>query len=692
MDQRTPPQTEEGWYVLHDCRRVDWDAWRDAPQRARDRALAEGIDFLEGYESLADVAERSSAGSQTESDYADDGQTAVYTIMGHKADLMILHLRPTMADLDAAERHFEQTEFAAYTERAYSYVSVTEASGYTEKAREYFDGEVDDDSGLAQYIQARLHPDVPDEEFVCFYPMNKRRESDQNWYDMSFEERAAHIKRHGDIGRGYGGKVNQMICGSIGFDDWEWGITLWSDDMTHVKELLTEMRFDPSTSRFAEFGPFYVGRRFAPEDLPAVLAGHRVPTDEADGAAPTATDDRPAHATATDAHATSGHAGDADGHGNAHPGSPGEGDHPHGDDAADADHPTSGADDAESGDSAGSTGEDSSSGSTGGRPDVSGDFEEVDDAVGRLGRLGLHEGEAYDAGDYALVFHSSADAEDLVDEVGELAESFDHYDRHVTTTVRAQSGQSYVVSVWTAKEAAETAAGFLGDLDGIEERVGGPLGEPSEDEAGGGESDASGGETAASSQSIREELDAEGVYAGQPHGEDVYALVVYSEADSETLADEVSGLRDAFDRYDTHVRTTIYEGLDGDVTAIASLWDTEDAAGTASDYLTDLPGVVRQQGESDGFGTMGMFYTVKPDHREDFVEKFDTVGGLLADMDGHRETALLANRDDANDMFIASQWDSKEDAMAFFRSDAFSDTVSWGRDVLADRPRHVFLA
>ncbi|MFC6757087.1 MULTISPECIES: heme-binding protein [Haloarcula] len=661
MDQRTPPQTEEGWYVLHDCRRVDWDAWRDAPQRARDRALAEGIDFLEGYESVAD---------------AEEGQTAVYTVMGHKADLLILHLRPTMADLDAAERHFEQTEFAAYTDQAFSYVSVTEASGYTEKAREYFEGEVDDDSGLAQYIQARLHPDVPDEEFVCFYPMSKRRDPEQNWYDMSFEERAAHIKRHGDIGRGYGGKVNQMICGSIGFDDWEWGITLWSDDMTHIKELLTEMRFDPSTSRFAEFGPFYVGRRFAPADLPAVLAGHRVPTDEADGVPSTATDDQSAHATATDAHAAdSGHSGDADGHGNAHPGSAGEGDHPHGDDAADADHPTSG------------DSEDSSSGSTGGRPDVSGDFEEVDDAVGRLGRLGLHEGEAYDAGDYALVFHSSGDAEDLVDDVGELAESFDHYDRHVTTTVRAQSGQSYVVSIWTAKEAAETAAGFLGDLDGIEERVGGQLGEPD----GAADSDED-DRTAASSQSIREELDAEGVYAGQPHGEDVYALVVYSEADPETLAEEVSGLRDAFDRYDTHVRTTIYEDTDSDTTAVASLWDTEDAAGTASDYLTDLPGVVRRQGESDGFGTMGMFYTVKPDYCEDFVAKFDAVGDLLAEMDGHRETALLANRDDANDMFIASQWDSKDDAMAFFRSDEFSETVSWGRDVLADRPRHVFLA
>ncbi|WP_135303911.1 heme-binding protein [Haloarcula amylovorans] len=687
MDQRKPPQTEEGWYVLHDCRRIDWDAWRDAPQRVRDRALSEGVEFLSAYEDVEDVAERRAAGSQTKSDDAEEGQTAVYTVLGHKADVMILHLRPTMGDLDAAERHFEQTEFAQFTERAFSYVSVTEASGYTEKAREYFDGEVDDDSGLAQYIQSRLHPDIPDEEFVCFYPMDKRRDPEQNWYDTAFEERAAHIKRHGDIGRGYGGEVNQMISGSIGFDDWEWGITLWSEDTTSVKELLTEMRFDPSTSRYAEFGPFYVGRRFDPVDLPAVLAGQRVPTDDhlaveqaahADGKA------THAHAEREAGHA---HAGDSEGHGSAHPGSAGEGDHPHSGAAADADHPTS--DRGHDGDD----GEDDSSHS-GGRPDVSGDFEEVEDAAQRVGRLGIHEGEEYDAGDYALIFRSSADAESLVDDVEDLAESFDHYDRHVLTTVRAQSGQAHVVSIWTAKEAAETAAGFLTDLDGIESQVGGPLGESDADDESRSESetDEDHAEAAASSQSIREQLESEGVYAGQPHGEDVYALVVYSEAETDKLADEVSNLRSAFERYDTHVRTSIYADPEADTAAVASLWDTEDAAETASEYLTDLPGVVRKQGESDGFGTMGMFYTVKPEHRADFVEKFATVGDLLEDMDGHRETALLINREDENDMFIASQWDSKEDAMDFFRSDAFSDTVSWGRDVLADRPRHVFLA
>jgi len=193
---------------------------------------------------------------------------------------------------------------------------------------------------------------------------------------------------------------------------------------------------------------------------------------------------------------------------------------------------------------------------------------------------------------------------------------------------------------------------------------------------------------------VRDELEAEGVYGGQPHGEDVYAVVLYSEADVDDLYEEMDGLRGNFEHYDRHVKTAVYENDDGPH-AVASVWEAQEAADTASGFLTDLPGVVRQAGDdadSDTWGTMGMFYTTKPDRREEFVEKFETVGGVLADMDGHVQTDLLANVEDENDMFIASRWDSREDAMAFFRSDAFTDTVDWGRDVLADRPRHVFLA
>jgi len=182
------------------------------------------------------------------------------------------------------------------------------------------------------------------------------------------------------------------------------------------------------------------------------------------------------------------------------------------------------------------------------------------------------------------------------------------------------------------------------------------------------------------------------IYAGQPRGEDVYATVLYSEADVDDVFDEVDGLRRNFDHYDTHAKTAVYEARDRDRSAVVSVWDTASAAETAAGFLSDLPGIVERAGEESGFGTMGMFYTIQPEHREAFIERFEDVGDLLYGMDGHIETDLMVNAEDENDTFIASQWRAQEDAMAFFRSEEFGQTVEFGREVLADRPRHVFLA
>jgi chlorite dismutase len=500
---REPPAPNEGWYALHDFRTVDWDAWRAAPERERRAALEKGVSFLRDRVDVTD---------------AEAGSSAVFSILGHKADLLIVHFRPTMAALDTAERAFEATAFAEYTEQSSSYVSVTEVGGYTSEEMTKEPDEIED-TGLARYAESKLYPEIPDSEFVCFYPMDKRRQPGQNWYDLPFDERAEMMSTHGDIGKTYAGQVTQVITGSIGFDDFEWGVDLFSNDPTNVKDLLYELRFDESSSKYADFGTFYFGRQFAPEDLPSFMAGEAVPAEEGAG----------------------------------------ESDHPHG------------------------------------------------------------ETESH---------HGHGDGEG------------DHH--------RGESGGHH---------------GENADSDG-------------------------------ESGSIRGELEDLDIYAGQPHGEDVYAMVLYSEADPDELFEEVDGLRSNFDHYDTHVKTAVYENADeeGDRAAVVSIWETQSAADTAGGFLADLPDIVGRAGEESGFGTMGMFYTVKPEHREDFVEKFETVGGLLEDMEGHLETDLLANREDENDMFIASQWESKEDAMDFFRSDAFSDTVEWGRDVLADRPRHVFLA
>ncbi len=641
-DRRDPPPTDEGWYALHDFRRIDWKAWNEASPRTRERALSEAIEHLDSALAVED---------------AEEGVSAIYTILGDKADILILHLRPTTAHIGALERQFELTEFGSFTERTTSFVSVTEASGYSERARDYFEGELDENSGLANYIQTRLKPSIPDATHVCFYPMSKRRDPGQNWYDLPFDERADHMDAHGDIGRDYGGKVVQMITGAIAIDDWEWGVTLWGDDLVDMKDLLYEMRFDPSTSQFAEFGSFYVGRRFPPSDLPALLSGSAVPTD-GEATPDSLADAGPIHPA--DAHGESAH----------------ESHH-----EEETTHTEGAATEASDTDD--------------GAPPFAGDGESdvatktVDDIKTRLGRLGMQEGEDFSAGDYAVLLYSSADASDMADELDDLRANFDHYDTHVGSTVRAADGQSAIVSIWENQRAADIAEGFLTDMTGVTESLSGPLdGNVEESEA----DDAESSHTAEESGEIREELQDLDIYSGQPHGEDIYALVLYSEAALDELTEEVDGLSDGFDRYDTHEGTAVYDDPNGDRTAVVSLWATADAANTASEYLSDLPGIVGWADEGDGFSTMGMFYTVKPEHRDDFVNTFADVGELLAEMDGHRETSLLVNTDDENDMFIASQWDAKGDAMEFFGSDAFSDTVKWGRDVLADKPRHVFLA
>jgi chlorite dismutase len=201
-----------------------------------------------------------------------------------------------------------------------------------------------------------------------------------------------------------------------------------------------------------------------------------------------------------------------------------------------------------------------------------------------------------------------------------------------------------------------------------------------------------GGEASGDDDDIRGELADLGVYAGSPKDEDVHAVALYSSADPDELFDEVSDLRGNFDHYDTHEGTSVYTAEDADRAAVVSLWATPSAAETAAGFLSELPGVTERVDETEGWGTMGMFYQIKSEHREEFVERFGDVAELLEEMDGHRRTDLLANREDANDTFIASEWRSQEDAMKFFRSDDFRETVQWGRDVLDGRPRHVFLA
>lgn len=243
----TAPETLEGWFALHELRRLDRSAWAGLDESEREKAASETKTLLASAENLED---------------AEEGRSVTYWVMGHKADLLTIHLRPDAAQLHELERRFDQTQLATHTDKVYSYLSVVEVSrhGAPEGAAENVES--------SPYIQSRLYPEIPDySRYVCFYPMSKRREDPDNWYLLDNAARGEFMRAHGRTGRGYAGKVAQIVTGSMGLDDWEWGVTLFADDPLLFKKLVYEMRFDEVSARYAEFGPFFVGQRVMPDDL-----------------------------------------------------------------------------------------------------------------------------------------------------------------------------------------------------------------------------------------------------------------------------------------------------------------------------------------------------------------------------------------------------------------------------------------
>ncbi|OIJ11794.1 heme-dependent peroxidase [Anaerobacillus alkalilacustris] len=240
-------KTLEGWYCLHDFRAINWEKWKLLCTEEQEQITNEFVSILKKWED----AEKGKAGSH-----------ALYSIVGQKADIMIMILRPTMEEVNEVENAFNKSRFAEYTIPTYSYVSVVELSNYLPS---------NVDPNEDPEIQARLKPTLPKAKHICFYPMNKRREGNDNWYMLSMDERRSLMRSHGMIGRGYAGKVKQIITGSVGFDDWEWGVTLFSDDVLQFKKLVYEMRFDEVSARYGDFGSFFVGNILLKESLPSYL-------------------------------------------------------------------------------------------------------------------------------------------------------------------------------------------------------------------------------------------------------------------------------------------------------------------------------------------------------------------------------------------------------------------------------------
>ena len=264
------PLTIEGYSVLHQMMRVRWAAWRQLRPAEKTEILDEASVALKKMEQNA------------------SGQSGLYSLLGHKGDLMFVHFRQSFDELNRAELELARLRLSDYLEPTASYLSVIELGLYESSIKAYRDLT---DRGVEPHseewnraiaetvarqkeaMRPRLFPELPQHRYISFYPMDRRRGEDKNWYTLPIEERARQMNEHGLVGRRYAGEVKQIISGSIGFDDWEWGVDLFADDPLVFKKLIYEMRFDEVSAVYALFGHFYIGVRCPAEELGNLLGG-----------------------------------------------------------------------------------------------------------------------------------------------------------------------------------------------------------------------------------------------------------------------------------------------------------------------------------------------------------------------------------------------------------------------------------
>ena len=267
------PLTLEGSAVLHQFFRFDWKALR-ALDSLEER---EGItkEFASVFQSL----EKSAEGKV---------QSAMYSQLGHKGDLIFVHFRDSLEALNQIELTLAQTRFYDFLIPTHSYVSIVELGLYESTRKTYeaaaskglvqhspeWNAEIAESLSRASVAMApRLFPAVPEAKYLCFYPMDRKRDEQKNWYTIPFADRQRMMHDHGMIGRRYADQVRQIITGSIGMDDWEWGVTLFAEEPVVFKKLIYEMRFDEVSADYALFGQFYIGLRLQLDKLSDWLTG-----------------------------------------------------------------------------------------------------------------------------------------------------------------------------------------------------------------------------------------------------------------------------------------------------------------------------------------------------------------------------------------------------------------------------------
>jgi chlorite dismutase len=255
----------EGWHCSHLYYRFDRQALKSLT----------AAELEAGKQGFAAIL-----GSQNETAPA---RVQVSITSGNKADFGLMLLDADPLKIDSLHQQLASSPLGPALMPTYSFVSVTEVSEYVPSVEQYGkrlveEGEDPNGPAYAAKLKAyenrevmmrqqRLYPEMPPWPSVCFYPMNKKRKVGENWFLLPFDDRNRMMAEHGRSGMAFGGKVTQLITVALGFDDWEWGVTLWARRPEFLKEIVYKMRFDEASARYAEFGPFYVGYATSAEQV-----------------------------------------------------------------------------------------------------------------------------------------------------------------------------------------------------------------------------------------------------------------------------------------------------------------------------------------------------------------------------------------------------------------------------------------
>lgn len=263
----TPLVPREGWHVMHLFYHVDHAQWALYSDEEKRQAKTRLTELVQEIRATADT------------------HLLIFSIATPKADLGFMLLTPDLQVANMFEKQLSLSLGAEILSPTYSYLSQTESSEYTttreqyaaetliaekglaEGSPEFEAGLTEFDERMAHYLKHRLYPVLPDWPVICFYPMSKRRNGGDNWYALDFEARKKLMAGHARVGRTYSGRILQLITGSTGLDEFEWGVTLLAKDTIDIKSIVYEMRFDEVTARYGEFGDFYIGMQLPLAEL-----------------------------------------------------------------------------------------------------------------------------------------------------------------------------------------------------------------------------------------------------------------------------------------------------------------------------------------------------------------------------------------------------------------------------------------